>query len=240
MHPHRPRRCALHCRQCGGPNGLAIGPDGALYCCNNGGGKYPPDHWMAVGPADDYDGGCIQRIDPQTGETRVLYTHVNGNKLSAPNDLVFDTAGGFYFTDLGKRYARTHDQWPTLRTARWFEDRQGRVPDPTAQRLRPVAGSRRPLRRRHRTRAALGVRRRVAGRREEQGWPSPQAADRRRPRGFQRSTVWRSRPRRRRRCHAARRLPHHHRPRRKGGAQVAMPNSSDRCLLRWPRPAPPT
>jgi gluconolactonase len=64
---------------------------------------------MAVGPADDYDGGCIQRIDPKTGDTRVLYTHVNGHKLSAPNDLVFDTAGGFYFTDLGKRFARTRD-----------------------------------------------------------------------------------------------------------------------------------
>src|SRR5215472_8593661 len=49
----------------GGPNGLAIGPDGALYLCNNGGGKYPPGHWMATGPADDYDGGCIQRIDPK-------------------------------------------------------------------------------------------------------------------------------------------------------------------------------
>ena len=24
----------------GGPNGLAIGPDGALYCCNNGGFEY--------------------------------------------------------------------------------------------------------------------------------------------------------------------------------------------------------
>jgi gluconolactonase len=48
----------------GGPNGLAIGPDGALYLCNNGGGKYPSGHWMAIGPADDYDGGCIQRIDP--------------------------------------------------------------------------------------------------------------------------------------------------------------------------------
>jgi gluconolactonase len=93
----------------GGPNGLALGPDGALYCCNNGGGKYPSGHWMAVGPADDYDGGCIQRIDPKTGDTRVLYTHVNGHKLSAPNDLVFDTNGGFYFTDLGKRFARTRD-----------------------------------------------------------------------------------------------------------------------------------
>ena len=25
----------------GGPNGLAIGPDGALYVCNNGGGNRP-------------------------------------------------------------------------------------------------------------------------------------------------------------------------------------------------------
>ena len=93
----------------GGPNGLALGPDGALYLCNNGGGKYPHGHWMAVGPADDYNGGCIQRIDPNTGDTRILYTHYNGHSLSAPNDLVFDTHGGFYFTDLGKRFARTRD-----------------------------------------------------------------------------------------------------------------------------------
>jgi gluconolactonase len=34
---------------------------------------------------------------------------VDGHKLSAPNDLVFDAHGGFYFTDLGKRYARHRD-----------------------------------------------------------------------------------------------------------------------------------
>jgi gluconolactonase len=93
----------------GGPNGLAIGPDGALYCCNNGGSRYVPGHFMGQGPADDYQGGSIQRIDLRTGETRVLYTHCSEHRLSAPNDLVFDKQGGFYFTDMGKRFERTRD-----------------------------------------------------------------------------------------------------------------------------------
>jgi gluconolactonase len=96
-------------RSGGGPNGLAIGPDGALYCTNNGGGLYRPDHFMALGPAPDYAGGSIQRIDPGTGAVRTLYTECNGHRLSAPNDLVFDKEGGFWFTHLGKRYARTRE-----------------------------------------------------------------------------------------------------------------------------------
>jgi gluconolactonase len=64
---------------------------------------------MSTGPAPDYKNGSIQRIDPKTGETRVLYSEVNGRKLSAPNDIVFDKGGGFYFTDLGKRYAHHRD-----------------------------------------------------------------------------------------------------------------------------------
>jgi gluconolactonase len=93
----------------GGPNGLALGPDGALYCCNNGGGAYRADSFMATGPAPDYVSGSIQRIDSSSGEVRTLYTDCGGHRLSAPNDLVFDKSGGFWFTDLGKRYARTRD-----------------------------------------------------------------------------------------------------------------------------------
>jgi len=95
---------------CGGvPNGLAIGPDGGFYLCNNGGSRYVEGHSMGMGPHPDYRHGSIQRIDPKTGEATLLYSHVDGQPLSAPNDLVFDTAGGFYFTDLGKRYARHRD-----------------------------------------------------------------------------------------------------------------------------------
>ena len=93
----------------GGPNGLAVGPDGALYLCNNGGSRYVEGRSMGVGPHPDYKHGSIQRLDRETGAVTTLYTTCDGHPLSAPNDLVFDTAGGFYFTDLGKRYARHRD-----------------------------------------------------------------------------------------------------------------------------------
>ena len=64
---------------------------------------------MGQGPHPDYKGGSIQRLDPKTGEAKLLYAECGGHKLSAPNDIVFDKGGGFYFTDLGKRYARHRD-----------------------------------------------------------------------------------------------------------------------------------
>ncbi len=73
----------------GGPNGAALGPDGALYVCNNGAFRGAMPHRP-----------CIQRIDLGTGAVSVLFDECDGIALVAPNDIVFDAAGGFWFTDM--------------------------------------------------------------------------------------------------------------------------------------------
>ncbi len=82
----------------GGPNGAALGPDGAIYVANNGGGVVADDR--PVGQ------GGIDRVDLSTGKGERLYEAASGHHLSAPNDLVFDRGGGFWFTDFGKQSGR--------------------------------------------------------------------------------------------------------------------------------------
>lgn len=103
----------------GGPNGAALGPDGRLYVCNNGGaiwseaedGLVFPGRALARGgsQAPDYAGGSIQVVDIESGDVETLLTECDGNQLKAPNDIVFDAGGGFYFTDSGKRRDRDSD-----------------------------------------------------------------------------------------------------------------------------------
>lgn len=88
----------------GGPNGAAIGPDGAVYLCNNGGYF----NWVDAGDLtfpdrnrDTHVQGSIQRVDLATGRVDTLYEACDGQRLVAPNDLVFDAHGGFWFTDHG-------------------------------------------------------------------------------------------------------------------------------------------
>lgn len=96
----------------GGPGGIAVGPDGALYCCNGGGSRFRELDGLLQpwGAAADYAGGRIERIDPANGEVRVLYRGCGEHPLSSPNDLVFDADGGFWFTDLGKTHPRSRDR----------------------------------------------------------------------------------------------------------------------------------
>ena len=89
----------------GGPNGAAIGPDGAAYVCNNGGVysfvPYAPGVTIPGPRPASYEGGSVQRVDLATGAVTTLYDCYEGQRLFAPDDIVFDAAGGFWFTDTG-------------------------------------------------------------------------------------------------------------------------------------------
>ncbi|VTU22975.1 SMP-30/gluconolactonase/LRE family protein [Variovorax sp. PBL-E5] len=90
----------------GSPNGAAIGPDGRCYVCNNGGLTFTErdGHTYAGLATDDYEGGWIDVVDHRTGKHERLYTACGDIPLRAPNDIVFDRHGGFWFTDIGKAF----------------------------------------------------------------------------------------------------------------------------------------
>ncbi|ODT89870.1 SMP-30/gluconolactonase/LRE family protein [Phenylobacterium sp. SCN 70-31] len=88
----------------GGPNGAAIGPDGALWITNNGGSFVWLDNGGLTIPGPTppaHTGGMIQRYDFETGKLETVYDSCDGKRLVGPNDLVFDKSGGFWFTDHG-------------------------------------------------------------------------------------------------------------------------------------------
>jgi gluconolactonase len=70
-----------------GPNGGAVGNDGALLVTQNGGMTQE----RRVQPG-------IQRVD-HNGNVTMLATSVDGRDLDAPNDLAFDPDGRLWFTD---------------------------------------------------------------------------------------------------------------------------------------------
>jgi gluconolactonase len=88
----------------GGPNGAAVGPDGAVYITNNGGFQWNIADGLTLphGFPPEYVSGSIQRVDLKTGAVTTVYDACDGRALRGPNDIVFDAAGGFWFTDLGK------------------------------------------------------------------------------------------------------------------------------------------
>ncbi|MDA8045970.1 MAG: SMP-30/gluconolactonase/LRE family protein [Actinomycetota bacterium] len=94
----------------GGPNGLALADPDIGIIANNGGFLWstvngvtiPIDHATHTNEPPGFRGGWIERVDLRTGHVTRLFDQCDGRPLRGPNDLVFDEAGGLWFTDHGK------------------------------------------------------------------------------------------------------------------------------------------
>jgi gluconolactonase len=86
----------------GGPNGAAVGPDGRIYVCNNGGYRFIEQGGELVPAGSAPSPGWIEAVDSESGRSERIYDACDGESFGHPNDLVFDRRGGFYFTDTGK------------------------------------------------------------------------------------------------------------------------------------------
>ncbi len=86
----------------GGPNGAAIGPDGRVFVANNGGYNFVESGGELRPAGSQARRGWIETVDLASGTAERLYDRCGERTFGHPNDLVFDDAGGFYFTDSGK------------------------------------------------------------------------------------------------------------------------------------------
>jgi len=95
----------------GGPNGMALETESTAIVANNGGFlwseveggvRIPIDQATHTNEPPGFSGGWIERVDLTSGEVTVLHRTCAGRPLRGPNDLVFDEAGGLWFTDHGK------------------------------------------------------------------------------------------------------------------------------------------
>ena len=79
----------------GGPNGSALGSDGAVYVANNGGlSASATGYWHAPREFD----GCVQRVDSD-GTVSVIGGGLPGEPPHRPNDLCFAPDGSLLVTD---------------------------------------------------------------------------------------------------------------------------------------------
>lgn len=106
------RRLDLDCE--GGPNGMALEPDGehAVICLNGGLSFTREDsgHLMPGIAQDATARGGLVRMSLSTGDIEVLIERGAASPASGPNDVVWSPAEsvageGVWFTDLGRRLA---------------------------------------------------------------------------------------------------------------------------------------
>lgn len=79
-------RVSVFAEDGGCPNGMALGPDGNFYVCNNG------------GPSGAREQPRIERITPG-GKIEWLVSQIDGRPINAVNDITFDQHGNYYCTD---------------------------------------------------------------------------------------------------------------------------------------------